>query len=335
VNHKTKQESGIVIDDIRDAANRIEGHALRTPLLESFLLNERLGVRLLVKPEVLQRTGSFKFRGAYTKISRLEPSQRKNGVVAYSSGNHAQGVAAAAALLGIRATIVMPEDAPRIKIENTKALGAEVILYDRYTENREAIGDRLCNELGAILVPPYDDLDVIAGQGTVGLEIAEDMAARGLHADKVIIPCGGGGLAAGTTVALATLSPDTDVWVAEPEAFDDTVRSLVLGERVGIDPAARTICDALSSPLPGEITFDLNRKHLTGGVAISEHDVAEAMVEAFRTFKIVVEPGGAVALAAVLKGHVEVTGQTVVVICSGGNVDPDLFSEILAGKRVF
>jgi len=335
VNHKTKQESGIVIDDIRDAANRIEGHALRTPLLESFLLNERLGVRLLVKPEVLQRTGSFKFRGAYTKISRLEPSQRKNGVVAYSSGNHAQGVAAAAALLGIRATIVMPEDAPRIKIENTKALGAEVILYDRYTENREAIGDRLCNELGAILVPPYDDLDVIAGQGTVGLEIAEDMAARGLHADKVIIPCGGGGLAAGTTVALATLSPDTDVWVAEPEAFDDTVRSLVLGERVGIDPAARTICDALSSPLPGEITFDLNRKHLTGGVAISEHDVAEAMVEAFRTFKIVVEPGGAVALAAVLKGHVEVTGQTVVVICSGGNVDPDVFSEILAGKRVF
>ncbi|NQV43692.1 MAG: threonine/serine dehydratase [Rhodospirillales bacterium] len=325
----------MVIDDIRDAANRIEGHALRTPLLESFLLNERLGVRLLVKPEVLQRTGSFKFRGAYTKISRLEPSQRKNGVVAYSSGNHAQGVAAAAALLGIRATIVMPEDAPRIKIENTKALGAEVILYDRYTENREAIGDRLCNELGAILVPPYDDLDVIAGQGTVGLEIAEDMAARGLHADKVIIPCGGGGLAAGTTVALATLSPDTDVWVAEPEAFDDTVRSLVLGERVGIDPAARTICDALSSPLPGEITFDLNRKHLTGGVAISEHDVAEAMVEAFRTFKIVVEPGGAVALAAVLKGHVEVTGQTVVVICSGGNVDPDLFSEILAGKRVF
>ena len=203
------------------------------------------------------------------------------------------------------------------------------------TENREEIGDRLCNELGAILVPPYDDLDVIAGQGTVGLEIAEDMAARGLHADKVIIPCGGGGLAAGTTVALATLSPDTDVWVAEPEAFDDTVRSLVLGERVGIDPAARTICDALSSPLPGEITFDLNRKHLTGGVAISEHDVAEAMVEAFRTFKIVVEPGGAVALAAVLKGHVEVTGQTVVVICSGGNVDPDLFSEILAGKRVF
>lgn len=332
---ETKQGSGLDIGDIRDAANRIEGYALRTPLLESPLLNERLGARVVLKPEVLQRTGSFKFRGAYTKISRLEPVQRKNGVVAYSSGNHAQGVAAAATLHNISATIVMPEDAPRIKIENTKALGAEVILYDRYTENREEIGDRLCGELGAILVPPYDDLDVISGQGTVGLEIAEDMAARGLRADKVIIPCGGGGLAAGTAVALANLSPDTDVWVAEPESFDDTVRSLALGERVGIDPAARTICDALSSPLPGEITFDLNRQHLTSGVAISEHDVAEAMVEAFRIFKIVVEPGGAVALAAVLKGYVDVTDQTVVVICSGGNVDPDLFSGILAGQRVF
>lgn len=329
------QHDPLTIADIRDAAMRIKEYAVRTPLLESSLLNDRLGARVFLKPEVLQRTGSFKFRGAYTKISRLEPPQRRNGVVAYSSGNHAQGVAAAAALHDIRATIVMPKDAPQIKIENTRALGAEVVLYDRYTESREEISARICADLGATLVPPYDDVDIMAGQGTVGLEIAEDMAAMGLHADKVISPCGGGGLTAGTAAALAALSPGTEVWAAEPEHFDDTLRSLAAGERLANAPEARTICDALSSPMPGEITFETNRRLLTGGVALSERDVADAMVEAFRAFKLVVEPGGAVAFAAALKGHVDIAGQTVIVICSGGNVDPELFSQILAGKREF
>ncbi len=335
MNHQMAQQGDIAIAAIRDAATRIMDHAVRTPLLESPMLNEHLGARVFVKPEVLQRTGSFKFRGAYTKISRIESSLRQNGVVAYSSGNHAQGVAAAAALHNIKATIVMPRDAPQIKIENTRALGADVVLYDRYTENREEISRRVCRELGATIIPPFDDVDVISGQGTVGLEIAEDMAAMGLHADKVIVPCGGGGLTSGTVVALAELSPETEVWAAEPEHFDDTVRSLAVGERLANAPEARTICDALSSPTPGEITFGINRQHLAGGVAISESDVADAMVEAFRTFKLVVEPGGAVALAAALKGHVDVAGQTVVVICSGGNVDPELFGRILAGERVF
>jgi len=325
----------LTIADIHDAAHRIKDHAVRTPLLESRIMTERLGARVFLKPEVLQRTGSFKFRGAYTKISRIEPTPRRNGVVAFSSGNHAQGAAAAAALHDIKATIVMPKDAPLIKIDNTLALGAEVILYDRYTEDREEISARICAELGATLVPPFDDVDIISGQGTVGLEIAEDMATMGLHADKVIVPCGGGGLASGIAVALAALSPDTEVWAAEPEHFDDTARSLETGKRLANAPEARTICDALSSPMLGEITFGIIRRHLTGGVAVSESDVADAMVEAFRIFKIVVEPGGAVALAAALKGHVEVAGQTIVVICSGGNVDPKLFGRILADERVF
>lgn len=320
---------------IHDAAERIRGHAVRTPLLESGLLSERLGARVFLKPEVLQRTGSFKFRGAYTKISRIEPIQRRNGVVAFSSGNHAQGVAAAAAMHAIKATIVMPKDAPQIKIENTRALGAEVILYDRYTEDREEIGRRTCEKLGATLVPPFDDVDVMLGQGTVGLEIVEDLAAMGLRADKLISPCGGGGLISGTALAFSELSPDTEVWAAEPENFDDTARSLETGERMANVPEARTICDALSSPMPGEMTFEINHRLLSGGVAVPENEVADAMVEAFRTFKLVVEPGGAVALAAVLNEHVEVVGQTVAVICSGGNVDPELYSRILAGERTF
>ncbi len=335
MSHRNSKHDTPTIADIHDAAQRIKDHTVRTPLLESRIMTERLGARVFLKPEVLQRTGSFKFRGAYTKISRIEPTQRRNGVVAFSSGNHAQGVAAAAALHNIKATIVMPKDAPLIKIDNTRALGADVILYDRYTEDRGEISTRICAELGATLVPPFDDVDVISGQGTVGLEIAEDMAVMGLHADKVIVPCGGGGLVAGTAVALAALSPDTEVWAVEPEHFDDTVRSLETGERFANAPEARTICDALSSPMPGQITFGINRRYLTGGVAVSESDVADAMVEAFRMFKIVVEPGGAVALAAALRGHVEVAGQTIVVICSGGNVDPELFGRILAGERMF
>jgi len=335
VGQKSKQQDELTIAHIHDAAQRIKGHAVRTPLLEAPLLNERLGARVFVKPEVLQRTGSFKFRGAYTKISRIEPTQRQKGVVAYSSGNHAQGVAAAATLHGIPSTIVMPKDAPEIKIENTRAYGAEVILYDRYTESREEIGARLCDELGAILVPPYDDVDVMSGQGTVGLEIIEDLEEKQQRANKIIVPCGGGGLLSGLSTVFASSSPGTDIWAAEPEHFDDTARSLVAGERVSNAPEARSICDSLSTPTPGDITFPINQRLVTGGVALSERQIADAMVEAFRLFKIVVEPGGAAALAAALYGHVDIAGQTVVVVCSGGNVDPALFSRILEGERVF
>ncbi len=320
---------------IEDAVRRIKDHAVRTPLLESSLLNDRLGARVFVKPEVLQKTGSFKFRGAYTKISRLSVEEKENGVVAYSSGNHAQGVAAAAALHGIRAAIVMPEDAPEIKINNTRALGAEVILYDRYRESREEIGQRICEERGASMVPPFDDVDVISGQASVGVEIAEDLKSLGLQCDKVVSPCGGGGLISGVASALAMVSPETEVWAAEPENFDDTALSLKEGKRLSNSPDARTICDALASPMPGEITFAINQQYLAGGVVVSERDVAEAMVEAFQTFKITVEPGGAVALAAILTGQLDISGQTVVVICSGGNVGPALFGRILAGERKF
>ncbi len=318
------------IEHIRDAAQRLEGQAIRTPLLESLALNEQLGLRLLIKPEVLQRTGSFKFRGAYTKISRLDAAQRARGVVAYSSGNHAQGVALAAALHDVEATIIMPRDAPAIKIENTRAMGGDVVLYDRYGENREDIGEQICDEKGCVLVRPYDDGDVISGQGTVGLEIAEDMQKRGLQADLVLAPCGGGGLIAGTSLALEHTSPQTAVWAVEPEGFDDTARSLRSAERQSNDPTARTFCDALGAPTPGELTFPMNAQRLAGGLTVSESEIKAAMVEAFRTFKLVVEPGGAVALAAVLAGRIDAAGKTVVAICSGGNVDPALYSQIIA-----
>jgi len=328
-------DATISMDKIRDAASRLKGLAVRTPLLESPALNTKLDARVLIKPEVLQRTGSFKFRGAYTRISRIDPERLRAGVVAYSSGNHAQGVAHAAALLGCHATIVMPKDAPPIKIENTRGFGADVILYDRYSENREEIGRQICDEKGATLIPPYDDIDVISGQATVGVEIVEDLAEKSLTVDRVLVPCGGGGLISGTATVFDCLSPETEVWGVEPEGFDDTARSLVDGLRVANAPEARTICDALASPLPGEITFAINKALLAGCLAVSETNVANAMVEAFQTFKIVVEPGGAVALAAILSAQLDIRGQTVVVICSGGNADPELFSQILAGKRVF
>jgi threonine dehydratase len=317
------------IDLIHDAAERIAGHAVRTPLLECALPGGEPGTRLFVKPETLQRTGSFKFRGAYTKISRLTPEQRLNGVVAFSSGNHAQGVAAAAGLHGIKSTIVMPKDAPAIKIANTKRLGAEVVLYDRYTEDREAIGEKISADTGAILVRPFDDPDIISGQGTVALEIAQDMQELGLDIDMVISPCGGGGLLAGTALSISNRCPGTEIWGVEPEGFDDTLRYFQSGERATNDPAARTICDALSSPAPGEITFGINKQLVSGFVSVTDDEAAMAMREAFMFLKLVVEPGGAVALAAVLAEKIDITGKTVVVICSGGNVDPDLYSNIL------
>ena len=320
------------IGDIRSAAVRIAGHAVVTPLLESPLLNDRIGGRLLVKAETLQRTGSFKFRGAFNAISQLDESGKQAGVVAFSSGNHAQGVAAAAAIAGIPALIVMPTDAPDMKIANTRALGAEVRLYDRRSDDREAIGDEIARRRGAVVIKPFDNPDVIAGQGTVGLEIAAQTEAIGLTPDAVVIPCGGGGLAAGTALALADRYPDAAPWIAEPAGFDDTARSLAAGRRLAADPDANSICDALLSPMPGELTFAINSVLLAGGLVVDDDQVREAMRAAFSYFKLVVEPGGATALAAALEGKIDCRGKAIVVVCSGGNVDPSAYAEILSGN---
>jgi threonine dehydratase len=315
--------------DVENAARRLEGVAVRTPLLESPLLNAQLGGRLLVKAESLQRTGSFKIRGAYNRLSCLEPAQRAVGVVAYSSGNHAQGVAHAAQLLGVPATIVMPADAPALKIANTRAYGAEVVLYDRYRESREAIGERLGRERGAVVVPPFDDPDIIAGQGTVGLEIVDQASAMGARLDAVLAAASGGGLVAGIALAVTAKSPGTKIYCAEPSALDDHARSLASGRRESNDPAARSICDALLAPTPGEITFAINSRRLAGGVVASDDEVKRAMAIAFQHFKLVVEPGGAVALAAVLHGRVAISGRTVAVVASGGNVDVATYRDAL------
>lgn len=314
---------------IEAAASRLKGHAVETPLLEAPALGARVGGRVLIKPESLQRTGSFKFRGAYNKMSQIPADRRAGGVVAFSSGNHAQGVAAAAQLIGLPAAIVMPADAPPIKIENTKSYGAEVILYDRYREDREAVAARLAAERGAVLVRPYDDPDIIAGQGTIGLEIAQQCRALGLAPDAVLTPCGGGGLISGCATALAALSPSTRVYAAEPAGFDDTARSLKAHRRLGNEPGKSSICDALLAATPGELTFAINDRLLAGGFAVSDDEVMAAMSFAFRHLKLVVEPGGAVALAAVLAGKLDLKGRSAVVVCSGGNVEPRLFAQAL------
>jgi threonine dehydratase len=318
------------VEDIRAAAARLKPVARLTPLLEAPLLNEALGARILIKPEVLQRTGSFKFRGAYNTVAQLDEAARKRGVVAFSSGNHAQGVAHAATLLGAPATIVMPKDAPAIKIANTKAYGATVVTYDRHTENREAIGQRISEERGLTLIRPYDDAGVIAGQGTVGLELIEQALAMDARPDLVLCPAGGGGLIAGVSTAVQDAVPGLALYACEPEGLDDTARSLAAGKRLGNDPAARSYCDALLAPMPGEITFEINRKTLSGGLVVTDHEVALAMAAAFKFLKIVVEPGGAVALAAALTGKIDIKGKTVAIVLSGGNVDPQTYRAVLA-----
>lgn len=315
---------------IEDAARRLAEVVVRTPLLEVPLLNDRLGGRVLVKAECLQRTGSFKLRGAYTKISRIPEADRRRGVVAFSSGNHAQGVAAAARHFGIPATIVMPATAPAIKIANTRAWGATVRLYDLHRESREAIGDAIAAETGATLVRPYDDPDVISGQGTIGLEIAAQCAEAGLRPDAVLVPCGGGGLSAGISLALADRLPGVPVHPVEPAGFDDTTRSLAAGERLRNEGDADSLCDAIMTPMPGEVTFPVNRRTLSHGLVVDDQAVLAAMACGFADLKVVIEPGGAVALAAGLFGAIPVAGQTLVVVASGGNVDPAVFVEALA-----
>ncbi len=320
--------------DVVSAAEQIAGHAVVTPLLESPLLNDKIGGRLLLKAETLQRSGAFKFRGAYNRISRLGDEERKAGVVAFSSGNHAQGVAMVAQMLGVPATIVMPTDAPEIKLANTRAYGAEVVLYDRETESRAEIGERLAAEKGATLVPSYDDPFIIAGQGTCGLEIAAQAKEIDATLDAVLIPCGGGGLSSGCALALKEDCPDAEIFSAEPEGFDDTARSLAAGERLSNEAGAQSFCDALVLPTPGEMTFSINQRLLTGGLAVSDAETAAAMKAAFHYFKLVVEPGGAVALAAALSGAYDCGGKTVAVVCSGGNVDTAVFKAALEAASV-
>lgn len=317
--------------DIRAAAERLVGVAVRTPLLEAPLLNAQIGGRLLIKAEPLQRTGSFKFRGAYNRISLIPQAERSNGVVAFSSGNHAQGVAAAAGIMGLPATVLMPLDAPAIKRANTEALGAKVVLYDRHRDDRDAIGAEIADRTGATIVRPYDDPGIIAGQGTVGLEIAEQVKALGVRPGTVLVCCGGGGLVSGTALALAETLPGVPVWCVEPEQFDDTRRSLEAGRRQANPSDARSICDALLSPTPGILTFELNRRLLAGGLAVSDDDARNAMRASFEHFKLVVEPGGAVAIAAALSGKFPTAGQTIVAVASGGNVDPAMFRQVLSG----
>jgi len=314
--------------DVEAAAARLAGIAVRTPLLQNADLDSLAGGRVLIKPECLQVTGSFKIRGAYNLMSRLTADEAKRGVVAFSSGNHAQGVAAAGSLLGIETTIVMPEDAPRAKLDNTRRLGGKVVTYDRYSGDREAIAREIAAQNDSIVVPSYDHPHIIAGQGTVGLEIAEDAAALGIVPDQVLICCGGGGLTAGSAVVLRARLPDVAVHTVEPSAFDDTARSLECGERLAVDPEARSICDALQAHMPGKMTFEINRRLAARGLVVSDEEVKDAMRFAFRNLKLVVEPGGAVALAAVLSKKLDTAGKTTVVVISGGNVDRELYSEI-------
>src|SRR5882757_6592069 len=318
------------IADVEAAAARIKGVAIRTPLLNFPVLDERLGARVFLKAETLQRTGSFKFRGAYNKISSIPPDRKANGVVAYSSGNHAQGVAHAAALCNMPAVIVMPSDAPQAKRERTAALGAEVVLYDRDTEDRAAIARDIAQKRGAVLVPPFDDPFVIAGQGTAGREICEDLEKLGVKPDVAVVGASGGGLIAGIALAMKARVPGAKFYSAEPDGFDDTLRSFKSGKRETNPRMSGTICDALMTSTPGVITWEINRKLVGEGVSASDAAVGRAVAFAFRELKLVVEPGGAIGLAALLAGKLDIKGKVVVAVLSGGNVDAELFHRLIA-----
>jgi len=309
---------------IEAAADRLAGHAVHTPLLTSPFLDDLAGRRVLVKAECLQHTGSFKFRGAWNAVSALDPA----GVIAFSSGNHAQGVALAARLKGIPATIIMPSDAPRMKIDNTRALGADVVLYERASEDRDALGARLAAERGLTLIKPFDMAEVIAGQGTTGLEIAAQAAEAGVNDADVLVCCGGGGLTSGIALALEARAPGLRARPVEPEGFDDVARSLEAGEIRQNDRLSGSICDAIITPRPGDLTWPILRRLCGPGMVVSEAQALRAMALAHDRLKIVLEPGGAVALAAAL--FLPGPGEAVIAVASGGNVDRAMMARALA-----
>lgn len=319
------------IDMIRAARTRLAGRARCTPLLSSPFVDELAGRRVWVKAECLQHTGSFKYRGAWSAISALAPEERERGVIAYSSGNHAQGVALAARQAQVPAVIIMPADAPRMKIENTRALGAEIVLYDRVAgEDREAIGAGIASKRNLTVIKPFDNAEVIAGQGTTGLEIAEQARAAGIEKADVIVCCGGGGFAAGIALALAAEAPQMRVRPAEPENFDDMTRSLAAGTRLSNASTSGSICDAIISPTPGELTFPILQRLAGTGFVVSDDEALHAMSVAFAHLKVVAEPGGAVALASALFRQNEVETDDVIVTISGGNVDAEIFQLALS-----
>lgn len=328
----TAPTEAIGIHDIRTARRRLEGHARQTPLLEDALLNRLAGRRVLVKAECLQLTGSFKFRGGWSALTALSEEARRRGVIAYSSGNHAQGVAHAAQLLGVPAVILMPEDAPTLKLANTRAYGAEVVTYDRAGgESRETIGARLAADRGLTLIKPYDDPQVMAGQGTCGLEIATQARAAGVTRADVLVCTGGGGLASGVAIALSAESPGLRVRPVEPEGFDDVARSLAAGKRCTTDtPTTASICDAIVTPSPGELTFPILSRLAGPGLVVPDISAMRAMSAAARTLRLMAEPGGAVGLGAALDRGAEIEGEAVIVVVTGGNVDPALHARALA-----
>ncbi len=322
------------IDMIDAAAGRLAGKARKTPLLSSPFLDEIAGRRVLVKSECLQHTGSFKFRGGWAAVSALDPDTRAKGVIAFSSGNHAQGVANAAQQHGVPSVIIMPKDAPQLKIDNTRALGAEVVLYDRETEDRRVIGAKMSEERGLTLIKPFDDPVVIAGQGTIGLEIAEQAKLEGIEEADVLVPCGGGGMTSGIALALEARAPKMTVRPCEPEGFDDAKRSLLSGKIEYNAHTTGSICDAIMTPSVGDITFPILQRLCGAGIVVSDDECLNAMAQAFLRLKIVIEPGGAAALAAALSHASELTSDTVIVVASGGNVDPDMYVRALQGLSV-
>lgn len=317
-------------DDVTEAARRLQGQVVRTPMLQNALLDQLTGGTILLKAECLQRTGSFKLRGATNAALQLDAAQRAAGVVTHSSGNHGQAIACAAAAVGARATIYMPSDAPRVKIDSTRRWGAEIIPFDRATADRAGLAAGHAARTGASLLPPFDHPHVIAGQGTLALELAEDARRAGLAMDAMLVCTGGGGMIAGCALALESASPNTEVYAVEPEGADDTIRSLLSGRRETNAPGFSVLCDALLSLAPGELTFAINRGRLAGGVTVSDTEVLAAIRFAFTHLKLVVEPGGAVCLAALLAKKFDASGRTVGLVLSGGNVDEAVFARALA-----
>lgn len=331
----TNSDGGLCTDDItleliEDAASALEGVAIKTPLLENLDINELLSGRLLIKTENLQRTGAFKIRGAYNRIRQMSDDEKQRGVITYSSGNHAQGVALAANVFGTSALIVMPADAPPAKVSSTEALGAKVTTYDRDTESSDDVVDRIIAETGRIRVPPSGDTRGLAGAGTVALELFHQSKDMNADLDAVLVPCGGGGLTAAMAFTMQQLSPGTAVYAVEPNQFDDTKKSLQVGHRVKNPTGRRTICDAIMTPTPNEQTFEINKELLAGGLSVTDEAVKDAMLFAYHHYKLVIEPGAAVGLAAVLSKEIDITGKTIAIVATGGNIDHARFSTLLA-----